>query len=172
MERPGQAEGHAIRIRKSIRLAAGLPALEIRYEFFDLPRGTCLHFAVELNLAAMAGHAQDRYYSDSHGGRLGMLDSRVDLAHSEGLSLTDEWLELTVGLSWSKPGGLWCYPIETVSQSEGGFEAVYQSSAVVPHWHVTADESGRWEVQIHLALDAFKPVNQATARYRQSMAPV
>jgi alpha-amylase len=172
MERPGDAGGHSIRIRKTIGLAAGSPALEVRYELFDLPRDICLHFAVEVNLAAMAGHAHNRYYSDPQGNRLGMLDSRVDLAHSEGLSLTDEWLELTVGLSWSKPGGLWCYPIETVSQSEGGFEAVYQSSAVVPHWHVTADESGRWDVQMNLALDAFNPVNQETPRYRQSMAPV
>ena len=69
----------------------------------------------------------------------------------------DEWLDLTVGLSWSRPGGLWCYPIETVSQSEGGFEGVYQSSAVVPHWHVTADETGRWDVLIRLALDPAGP---------------
>jgi alpha-amylase len=40
-----------------------------------------------------------------------------------------------------------------VSQSEGGYEAVYQSSVVVPHWHVTADERGHWEVDLEWNLD-------------------
>jgi alpha-amylase len=172
MERPGNADGHAVRIKKSIELAAGAPVLLVHYELAGLPREACLHFAVELNLAAMAGRALDRYYSDPQGSRLGILDSRIDLLHSDGLSLTDEWLDLTVGLSWSKPGGLWCYPIESVSQSEGGFEGVYQSSAVVPHWHVTGDESGRWEVQIRLTFEPFQRVEKPQPRHRESVAPV
>ena len=172
MERPGYADGHAVRIKKTIELAAGSPVLEVRYELSDLPPEVCLHFAVELNLAAMAGHADDRYYSDPRGVRLGMLDARIDLAHTEGLSLTDEWLDLAVGLSWSRPGGLWCYPIETVSQSERGFEGVYQSSAVVPHWHVTADETGRWDVQIRLALEPFRPAESPLPQYNESLATV
>ncbi len=101
-----------------------------------------------------------------------MLDSRIDLEHAEGVSLTDEWLDLSVGLTWSKPGGLWCFPIETVSQSEGGFEGVYQSSAVVPHWHVTADESGRWEVRIRMALDSFKPAEAPLREHGETLAQV
>ena len=50
----------------------------------------------------------------------GMLDARLDLPHTSGLTLTDEWLDLSVGLGWSQAAGLWCFPIETVSQSEGG----------------------------------------------------
>ncbi len=172
MERPGLADGHTVRIKKSIALAAGSSVLEVHYELFDLPRESCLHLAVELNLAAMAGHADDRYYSDAQGARLGVLDSRLDLAHTEGVSLTDEWLDLTVGLTWSRPGGLWCYPIETVSQSEGGFEGVYQSSAVVPHWHVTADETGRWDVLIRLALEPFRPPVMTLPRQDESLVRV
>ena len=82
---------------------------------------------------------------------------------TRGLTLTDEWLDLTVGLTWSLPGGLWCFPIETVSQSEGGFEGVYQVSAVIPHWHVTADETGRWAVKVRLALSILPPSRGATA---------
>ena len=69
------------------------------------PPDVCLHFAVEINLAAMAGHAADRYYSDAAGARLGMLDARLDLPHADGLTLTDEWLDLAVGLRWSQAGG-------------------------------------------------------------------
>jgi alpha-amylase len=172
MERPGYADGHTPRIKKTIELAAGSKALGVRYELSDLPREACLHFAVELNLAAMAGHADDRYYSDPRGARLGMLDSRLDVPHIEGISLSDEWLDLTIGLRWSKPGGLWCYPIETVSKCEGGFEAVYQSSAIVPHWHVTADESGRWHLQIRLALEPSLRSAASPPQQDQRLAPV
>jgi alpha-amylase len=117
-----------------------------------------LHFAVEINLAAMAGHAHDRYYSDVAGRRLGMLDAALDLPETEGVNLTDEWLNLGISLRWSSPAGLWCFPIETVSQSEAGFEGVYQSSAVIPHWRVTADAARRWEVRIRWSLDRARAV--------------
>jgi alpha-amylase len=152
MERAGRADGQTVRVRKSIELSAGSPALDVVYTLDDLPEGVPLHFAVEINLAAMAGHAQDRYYSDTSGNRLGLLDARLDLRDQEGVTLTDEWLDLSVGLSWSRRAGLWCHPVETVSQSEGGFEAVYQSSAVIPHWVVTGDASRRWEVRLSWSL--------------------
>ena len=38
-----------------------------------------------------------------------------------------------------RPSALWTFPIETVSQSEAGFELVHQSVVVQPHWFVEAD---------------------------------
>ena len=152
MERPGRAGGHTIRIRKTIELWAGSPDLAVSYLLEDLPGGECLHFAVEINLAAMAGHAPDRYYTDPSGARLGMLDARLDLPHASGLNLTDEWLDLSVALGWSQAAGRLVLPHPDRQPSEGGIEGVYQSSAVIPHWHVTADEHGRWEVRIRIGL--------------------
>ena len=48
---------------------------------------------------------------------------------------------------------LWAFPIETVSQSEGGFELVHQSVAVLPHWHVHGDANGRWSAALQLIAD-------------------
>jgi alpha-amylase len=48
---------------------------------------------------------------------------------------------------------LWTFPIETVSQSEGGFELVHQSIVVQPRWLVRGDAAGRWSVTMRLALD-------------------
>jgi alpha-amylase len=101
-----------------------------------------------------------------------MLDTRIDLPHAEGVSLSDEWLDVTAGLSWSRAGGLWCFPIETVSQSEAGFEGVYQSSAVVPHWHVTGDENGQWDVRIRLSFDPVKKATSPLPRLDKSLAGV
>ncbi|HEX8199547.1 MAG TPA: alpha-amylase/4-alpha-glucanotransferase domain-containing protein, partial [Isosphaeraceae bacterium] len=159
MDRPGRADGHLIHVHKSIALEAGGATLEVAYSLEDLPRDVPLHFAVEINLAAMAGHAHDRYYAGDDGTRLGSLDTRLDLPRVAGLTLADEWLDLGIGLRWSRPAGLWCFPVETVSQSESGFEGVYQSSAVIPHWIVTADESRRWEVRISWTLDRARPAS-------------
>ena len=52
-----------------------------------------------------------------------------------------------------RPSHVWAFPIETVSQSEGGFELVHQSVVVLPHWYVRADQDGRWSVTMHLDLD-------------------
>jgi alpha-amylase len=161
LERPGRVGGHTIRIRKTIELRAGSPDLAVSYVLENLPRDECLHFAVEINLAAMAGHATDRYYTDPSGARLGLLDARLDLPHTSGLTLTDEWLDLSVALGWSQAAGLWCFPIRTVSRSEGGIEGVYQSSAIVPHWHITADEEGRWEVHLRCHLGQVAAVRGA-----------
>ena len=168
MDRTGWADGHPIRVRKGIELTADSPTLDVHFVLEGLPREVPLRFAVEFNLAAMAGHAPDRYYTDGSGTKLGTLDTRLDLSHTSGLTLTDEWLDLSVNLQWSSPAGLWCFPIETVSQSESGFEGVYQGSAVIPHWVITADASRRWEVHIRWTIDralaatAFTPERHAS----------
>ncbi len=120
----------------------------------------------------MAGHADDRYYTDADGARLGRLDARLDLSDTDGLSLTDEWLSLCAGLQWSRPAGLWCFPIETVSQSEGGFEGVYQSSAVIPHWLVVGDAERRWDVRITWTLDRPSPQVVPVVRRRAESVQV
>lgn len=153
LRRPGHADGALIQVRKVFRLEAGSPTLEVHYALEDLPRDRPILFAVEINHAGMAGHAEDRTFADLDGNPLGMLDSRLCLEARDGLVLTDEWLGLASALRWSRPAGVWCFPIETVSQSEGGCEAVYQSSAIIPHWRVLADDEGRWDVRITWTLD-------------------
>ena len=53
----------------------------------------------------------------------------------------------------SQPASIWTYPVETVSQSEGGFELVHQSVAVLPHWIVVPDAEGRWSMTMRLSVD-------------------
>ena len=153
MERPGVVDGHPVQVRKTITVEADSGTLAIHYVLEDLPAHVPLTFAVEINIAALAGHAHDRYYADPTGLRLGMLDARLDRERSDGVALVDEWLDAAVGLAWSEPAALWCFPVETISQSEGGFEGVYQSSAVIPRWAITPDASRRWEVRIRWSLE-------------------
>lgn len=149
MERAGRAGHFSIRVRKTIALEAGEPMLTIRYEIEQIPRDACLHFAVEINLAGMGSDVQaGAYYSSPNGTNLGTRDRTLDLPHTSGLSVSDQSLDLSVTLAWSQAAGLWCFPIETQSENSGDRERIHQSSAVIPHWHVTPDERGRWEVSI------------------------
>ena len=79
--------------------------------------------------------------------------ARFDLPKSERIGLIDEWLGLDVALEFSQGAGIWAFPIQTISQSEGGFEAVHQSSMVLPHWEFLAPAEGKWSVKITLSLD-------------------
>ncbi len=154
--REGNAWGIPLTITKGVTLDAGSDVLEIAYLIEGLPRERTMHFAVEFNFAGMPSGAEDRYFHAGtlrSGRRLGRLETRLDLADADSIGLADEWLGLDVRLSFSKPTNLWTYPIETVSQSEGGFELVHQSVCVTPHWHVRPDAEGRWLVSILLSLD-------------------
>ena len=84
---------------------------------------------------------------------MGQLGTQLDLEGAVKLGLVDEWLGIDVSMEISRPGGIWTFPVETVSQSEGGFELVHQSVVVQPHWIVQPDADGRWSVTITLTLD-------------------
>lgn len=153
LSRQGKVYDVPIRITKGISLEAGSSALEIVYMIEDLPQGSSFHFASEFNFAGMPSGAEDRYFHDPAGNHLGQLDTKLDLSSISELWLVDEWLGIDVGLTASIATDFWTFPVETVSQSEGGFELVHQSVAVLPHWHVTPDAEGRWSVTLRMELD-------------------
>jgi len=159
LSRQGNVADVPVKITKGVTLDAGSSSLEIAYLLEGLPPGRPLHFGVEFNFAGMPGGADDRYFLDLDGNRLGQLDTRLDLRDVPGLDLVDEWLGLDVSLRASRPTGFWTFPVETVSQSESGFELIHQSVVALPHWHVEAGPDGRWSVTLTLNLDTSRAEN-------------
>ncbi len=153
LTREGRVGDEAVRITKGVTLEAGEQALEIAYLIEGLPEGRQFHFGVEFNFAGMPAGLVDRYFHDARGRSLGQLGSQLDLANVDAVGLADEWLGIDVELRADRPTNVWTYPIETVSQSEAGFELVHQSVVVNPHWLVEADHNGRWNVTLTLAID-------------------
>jgi len=164
LSRQGTADGATFRLTKGVTLDAGSATLEVAYLLEDLPQGKPLHFGVEFNFAGMPGGADDRYFHDPENNRLGQLGSRIDLTDVRGLGLIDEWLGLGVQMETSRPTHFWTYPVETVSQSEGGFELVHQSVVVQPHWIVEADVNGCWSVTLRMAIDTSRAQNHVDDR--------
>ena len=52
------------------------------------------------------------------------------------MRLVDEWQDVAVEIEARGASQLWISPIETVSESEEGFERVYQGSQILGVWNV------------------------------------
>jgi alpha-amylase len=152
LRRRGSVNGIPLTITKGVTLFSGSRALELTYVLDEIPEGQSFHFAIEFNFAGMPGGAEDRFFYDPKGRSLGHLGTTLNLPQCDYLGLIDEWLGVNVQWTSNRPSGLWCFPVETVSQSEGGFELVHQSVCVMPHWTVTGDRAGRWGVAMDLVL--------------------
>jgi alpha-amylase len=154
LARRGLLASYEVQLTKTVALdQTHGGALEISYRLENLPPGMPIHFGIEFNLSGLPDGADDRYYYDLQGQRLGQLQSVLSLNDCQRIGLVDEWLGVDVSLDVSKPGGLWTFPIETVSQSEGGFETVHQACCLVPHWEFVTPKDGVWTVDLTLGID-------------------
>lgn len=107
-------------------------------------------FATELNYALLAGNANDRYYYfDRELNESRHLASCGEVEQVKQMGLKDEWLKIDIQLRFDQAATIWRFPIETISQSEAGFERVYQSSVVVPNWKIQLEPQAEWSVEIN-----------------------
>jgi alpha-amylase len=153
-------------VTKGLTLEAGGSVLEIAYLLEGLPTDGPLHFGVELNFAGLPAGVDDRFFRAPGGESLGQLGTPLDLKDIQAIGLVDQWLGIDIGLEISRPTSIWTFPIETISQSEGGFELIHQSVVVQPHWIVQPDDEGRWSVTMRLDIDT----SQAESCMREAEA--
>ena len=103
----------------------------------------------------LAGHAPDRYYFA--GDWREALDWQGERILAGPLGLQDDWLKLRLELTPDPmPTRWWFSPIFTVSQSEEGFERVYQGSAILPVWDVELKTADSWEGSLTLTIRALR----------------
>lgn len=155
LERPGTVAGLRVRLRKTLVHDASHPEVVIRYELVnDDDEELNTTFGSEFNFSLLAGNAPDRYYDiPGHTLERRHLASQGETNNVSQVSLVDEWTRLRVTLAFSLPAVLWRAPVETVSQSEGGFERIYQSSMVMPLWRISLARRKTWAGEIRLKID-------------------
>jgi len=88
-------------------------------------------WAVQWNLALTAGNAPDRYFDLAARPTLGSSGRARDRTE---VTLVDEWAAVEARLRWTHAAELAWGPVETVSLSEGGFERIYQGTALLLVW--------------------------------------
>jgi alpha-amylase len=132
--------GGSLELVKTYRAAAGGGSLEVRWKVSARGAPARFRFAAKSLFCLLAGNAPDRYvlWEDAGGEpRRDILASRGVMPGGARVRIVDEWLgfRATVTASGtSAPAEIWRDAIETVSQSEGGYERVYQGTVVAPVW--------------------------------------
>jgi len=153
--REGRVSGTPIRVDKNLTLFANQSVISIEYEINNLGQEKkSLWFAPEFDFSLLAPKADDRYY-EIEGKVLEdkTLASRGEEEGVFGIKLVDNWNRFALSLRWEKTARLWRFPIETVSQSEGGFEKTFQNSVIVPSWKIVLGPLGKWKVRITLLIE-------------------
>jgi len=154
LRRAGNAWGVPITLTKAITMVAGSDSLMINYLFEGLPPGRPFHYAMEWNFAGLPSGAEDRFFFNEENQSLGQLGKRITLTDTSFLGLVDQWLGVSVQMIFNRPSSLWAFPVESVSQSESGFELVHQSVCVLPHWTISGDSQGQWSVGLEVVFAA------------------
>lgn len=121
----------------------------------DQPRN--FTFGVEQNLALLSGHAPDSYYlinGERPYGADADLASMGESVEARAVTLINGWFGVQVSIAWDRPCTLWRLPIETVQNSEAGFERVYQASCLLPHWQIALGAGESWRLILHYRAEA------------------
>ncbi|MBN2184314.1 MAG: DUF1926 domain-containing protein [Candidatus Krumholzibacteriota bacterium] len=112
-------------------------------------------FAVESVISFLAGNAPDRYFTFS--GREVKERNLSSTGEEEGLDtfqMTDEYLGVKVIFEFDPVAIFWRFPVETISNSDSGFERVYQGSVLVPVWDIDIQDGETCNFSIRLRIDS------------------
>jgi hypothetical protein len=142
-------------VQKIYRFDPQRAVLEVSYSLYNTGQKPLdFIWVVEHNFTLLAGDAADRNYILSEGG---LEDSRLAsagvLSGIQTLSMRDEYFGFELQLKYSSAIELWRFPVETVSQSEEGFESVYQGSCVAGCWKVQLEPGQSQQLQAGLKIN-------------------
>jgi hypothetical protein len=105
-----------------------------------------VYVGIEAVLNFLAPSSHDRYF-ESGGERQPLRWSAA--APGSNLRVVDEWQGVSVTLTAPHAQEFWITPIETVSESEEGFERIYQGSQIVAVWPLELPSGAEWRGQLN-----------------------
>lgn len=141
----GAEGGPSLRVEKCIILKRESADLRVEWRFANIATGGAaksadagfaeFRFGCEALFCLLAGNAPDRYVAwDGPNPSRDILASRGEMPGAGSVVVADEWLKLKTETKFPGASGVWRDAIETVSQSEGGYERVYQGTVLIPVW--------------------------------------
>ncbi|RQD72746.1 MAG: DUF1926 domain-containing protein [Candidatus Syntrophonatronum acetioxidans] len=153
LSREGVVEGGGIKgkvsLVKEIRVGARDSSVKIVYTIKNNGKdGLNTRFGIEFNYGFLSGYASDRYYYADQEILDNYLASSGEISGINMIGIKDEWQALDLRISFERPAKLWRFPVETVSQSEDGFERNYQGSVIFPFWDLELSPAEEWKLEI------------------------
>lgn len=147
---------NSLRLRKVIKVAATAPVLSVNYTLYNMSTRTIrTRFGVESNWGMLGGGGNPAAWYTIDGDALpehSALDTTGATENVNTVVLTNTGLGIALTIAPGTPADLWRFPIETVSNSEGGFERGYQCSCTLLHWPIDIAPGDRWSVMLHMSL--------------------
>jgi alpha-amylase len=111
---------------------------------------TELQAGIEVVANLLAPHEPDRYFES--GGKRHALSWAAAVPASK-LRAVDEWQKVALTVEAPAAREFWIAPIETVSESEEGFERVYQGSQILAVWPVGLEPGTAWTGRVILTVE-------------------
>ena len=156
LSRAGSALGQPLLASKTIRLAGGRldPQLVVELELHHRgaePIETRL--GLEFSLHMLGGGGNPAAWYDVRGER-SPHDGTGEAAGVEAIGYGNDWVGVAVEARPQPAADAWWSPIETVSNSESGFERVYQGSTLLLSWpaRIEPGETRRFAVSQRVAV--------------------
>ena len=117
------------------------------------PGAASVFVGIEAVVNFLAPSAPDRYF-EMNGQRYPLRWGAATPASE--LRIVDEWQGVRVTLAAPKAKDFWAAPIETVSESEDGFERIYQGSQIMAVWPVELAPGEEWKGQLAMKVAHLK----------------
>lgn len=139
-----------VRVEKRLEVSPGVEALTVRYTVTNLGEDAALGtFAPEWNLNLLGGGGNPSAFLHIRGEseERVRLDSAGEMSGVERLSMGNEHLGIRMDLRLGEKAALWWYPIETVSNSEGGVERTYQGTCLITPIRFSLEPGARLEMR-------------------------
>jgi 4-alpha-glucanotransferase len=111
------------------------------------PGAAAVHIGIEMVVNFLAPSTPDRYFESD--GRRFPLRWAAAVPGAE-IRVVDEWQKAAVNIQAEGAREFWVSAIETVSESEDGFERIYQGSQLLAVWPVELSEREEWRGRLTL----------------------
>ncbi len=142
-----------VRIEKTIGVRAGRSEIAASYQVTSTDDASVsVRFGVELNWGVDGGDSPHSYLVVD-GERSALSEfaghDRVS-SFTVGSTLPNTAGEVTLHLT--RPASLWRFPLESVSNSEAGYERVYQGTCTLLWWDALMEPGRPWEAKLTISL--------------------
>jgi hypothetical protein len=129
------------------------------------PGAASVFVGIEAVINFLAPSAPDRYF-ETHGQRYPLRWGAATPASE--LRVVDEWQGISVTLGAPNAQDFWVTPIESVSESEDGFERIYQGSQIIAVWPVELAPDAEWKGKLGLRIEHLAEKKQ---KFETGIAP-
>lgn len=154
LAREGTVGGQPFTVTKTALLGGGRLDPQLGLELLVEHRGTEpveTRLGLELSLHLLGGGGNPSAWYNVAGTR-SAHDGTGAATAIETIGFGNDWVGIRVAATVEPGADAWWSPIETISNSESGFERIYQGSALLVSWPVTLVPGETHRVRLHQAV--------------------